>query len=284
MNNLFELQQLTHAALAQYHRWYQVYEVPFTKMRIDNQKDILADDVEITTSAGTMKGKAGVEDRLKVYEGWLNAHHIQQTKVVLLPDGKISLEADIIYQNIRPDQSKFSYTIHYSTELQSQENNLPLFTKVQLKPTGEIKEFQFEAAYPENRSKSFMHYWLYLMETQKGKSDKFKELLAKNFSLQLSSGQIVEDFGKFDAWFKSINEQVSTTTHSHKNFSVVDNNKDSTFSVSVDFDWKGINLKNENLIAETHHEWLLENNMDDRFAKMRTMKVSIIRPFQVPTD
>lgn len=95
MENLFELQQLTHAALAQYHRWYQVYEVPFTKERIEDQKDILADDVEITTLAGTMKGKAGVEDRLKVYEGWLNAHHIQQTKVAILPDGKISLEAGI---------------------------------------------------------------------------------------------------------------------------------------------------------------------------------------------
>jgi hypothetical protein len=35
------------------------------------------------------------------------------------------------------------------------------------------------------------------------------------------------------------------------------------------------------MIAETHHEWLLENNMDDRFAKMKTMKVSIIKPFQV---
>ncbi|MFM9841282.1 MAG: hypothetical protein ACKVOQ_23660 [Cyclobacteriaceae bacterium] len=280
MNNLFELQQLTHAALAQYHRWYQVYEVPFTKERIENQKDILADDVEITTSAGTMKGKAEVEDRLKVYEGWLNAHHIQQTKVAMLPDGKISLEADIEYQNIRPDQSKFSYTIHYSTELQPRENDLPLFTSLQLKPTGEVKEFQFEAAYHENRSKSFMHYWLYLMETQKGKSDKFKELLSKDFSLQLSSGQIVDNLDKFDTWFKSVCAPIFTSTHAHKNFSVVDN-KDNTFSVSLDFDWKAINIKNENMIAETHHEWLLENNMDDRFAKMKTMKVSIIKPFQV---
>jgi hypothetical protein len=280
MKNIFELQQLTHAALAQYHRWYQVYEMPFTQRRIDNQKDILADDVEITTSAGTMKGKTGIEERLKVYEGWLNAHHVQQTNVSLLPDGKISLEANIIYQNIRPDQSKFSYTIYYSTELQPRENELPLFTKVQLKPTGEIKEFQFESVYAENRSKSFMHYWLYLMETQKGNSEKFKELLAKDFWLQLSSGDTVDTLDKFDAWFKSITAQVLTTTHSQKNLKIVDN-KDNTFKISVDFDWMGINVKNENMIAETHHEWILENNMDERFAKMKTMKVSIIKPFQV---
>lgn len=34
MNDTFKLEQLTHAALAQYHRWYQVYEVPFTDRRI----------------------------------------------------------------------------------------------------------------------------------------------------------------------------------------------------------------------------------------------------------
>ena len=31
----------SHLAKAQYYRWYQVYEVPFTKARIENQKDII---------------------------------------------------------------------------------------------------------------------------------------------------------------------------------------------------------------------------------------------------
>lgn len=34
MYDTFKLEQLTHAALAQYHRWYQGYEVPFTDRRI----------------------------------------------------------------------------------------------------------------------------------------------------------------------------------------------------------------------------------------------------------
>jgi hypothetical protein len=107
MKNIFKAEQQTHLALTQYYRWYQVYEVPFTAKRIQNQKDILSNDVEIISSLGTSKGTEQLEDRLKVYEGWKNAHHVQHTDVKLMPDGNIALEADIIYQNIRPDQSKF---------------------------------------------------------------------------------------------------------------------------------------------------------------------------------
>ncbi len=280
MNHSFKQQQLAHAALAQYHRWYQVYEVPFTEKRIANQKDILSDDVEIISQAGTVKGKSGLEERLSVYTGWKNAHHVQRTEVSLQPDGMISLEADIVYQNIRPDESKYSYSIHYSTLMRPVENGLPLFTKLTLTPTNEIKEFRFEPAYAENRVKSFMHYWLFLMETEKGRSDKFKELLCTDFSVQSSDGQVIDSFSAFDVWFRSISEPILSSAHICKNIKIAEN-VDSSLSFSADFEWEGINTKHEKMTAETHHEWVLENDMDERFARMKTMKISIVRPFVV---
>ncbi len=71
-----------------------------------------------------------------------------------------------------------------------------------------------------------------------------------------------------------------TTTHSHKNLIIKDNGDD-TYSVTVDFDWKGITINNEKMTAETHHEWLLTNDKNERFARMRTMKVTAIKPFQI---
>jgi hypothetical protein len=269
----FKQTQLTHAALAQYHRWYQVYEVPFTANRIANQKDILADDVEISSPAGTTKGKAGLEERLSVYTGWQNAHHVQHTEVSLLPDGRISLEADIVYQNIRPDESKHSYAIHYSCVLQDVENGLPLFTKVDLKPTGNIAEFRFESAYAENRSKSFLHYWLYLMET--GKSDKFKELLCADFSIQYGDGQLIDSFEKFETWLRASSESIVTGTHACKNIEIGENS-DHTFSLAADLEWRGINSNNQEMRAESRYEWVLENELDERFARMKSMKINSI--------
>ncbi|MDP3653577.1 MAG: hypothetical protein Q8R67_18055 [Rhodoferax sp.] len=280
MNNPFQLEQQTHAALAQYYRWYQVYEVPFTAQRIANQKDILSDDVEIVSQMGASKGKNGLEDRLKVFTGWQNAHHVQNTAVTLSPEGKLLLEADIVYQNIRPDHSQYSYTLHYSTRLQARDHDLPVFERLELKPTGEVKPFKFEAAYAENRAKSFMHYWLYLMETAHTDSGKFKELLAKDFSLQLSDGPAITQFAAFEQWLASIPGRVRTSTHAYSNFQVVDAG-DNRLNVSVDFDWKGITPQGQAMVAQTHHEWVLTNTQDERFARMQSMQVTLTKPYQL---
>ncbi|CAI8717897.1 hypothetical protein [Chryseobacterium sp. IT-36CA2] len=281
MENIFKLEQLTHLVLAQYHRWYQVYEVPFTENTILNQKDILSDDVEISSQNGTTKGKEGLEDRLKVFTGWQNAHHVQNSTVTLLEDGNLSLEADILYQNIRPDKSKFSYTLHYSTLLQKKENNLPIFTKLILQPTGIVEDFKFEEAYSENRVKSFMHYWLYLMECPD--ANKFKELVDDNFLLNLSSGETISDFESFKNWIISNASKLKTSTHQYKNLEI-SNQNNTEIKVKVDFEWKGITIDNKKMIAETHHQWILLNNTENRFAKMKEMKVFAIKPFLIVDD
>ena len=278
--NIYHLEQQTHAALAQYHRWYQVYEVPFTAQRIANQKDILSDDVEIVSQMGSTKGKAGLEERLKVFTGWQNAHHVQDSNVSVSTDGLLLLEADIVYQNIRPDDSKHSYTLHYSAQLRPRGTELPVFKKLLLKPTGEIKDFRFESAYAENRAKSFMHYWLFLVETAHGNSEKFQEMLADGFAMELGDKRRLDNWVAFDAWIKSINNQIATSTHTAKNFTLTDRGDDG-LQVSVDFDWKGVNREGQHMVAETHHEWLLTNNQDERFARLKKMTVTMLRPFQL---
>ncbi|CAI8896281.1 MULTISPECIES: hypothetical protein [Bacillus] len=272
--------QNNHLALTQYYRWYQVYEVPFNKYRLENQLDILGDEIEISSQAGTSKGKSGLEDRLKMFEGWQNAHHVENTSIKQLNDEELSLEADILYQNIRPDDSRYSYRIHYSTILKLRENDLPPFTKVHIEPIGNVENPQFTSAYADNRAKSFMHYWLYLMETASVNGDKFKELLAEQFELNLSTGSEIDTLKGFNEWLATASSQVKQSGHYPKNLSVTEN-VDNTINVSVDFEWEGISVDNKPMVAETHHEWVLENNLDERFARMRMMKVTQTKPFQI---
>lgn len=270
------MEQLTHLALAQYYRWYQVYEIPFTDTTIANQKAILTDDVTITSQAGTTQGKGGLEERLRLFTGWLNAHHVQNTHVTELADGKLALEADILYQNIRPDNSKYSYTLHYATTLEPQQDELPLFATVTLTPTGVVDEFEFEEAYSTNRAKSFMHYWLYLMECPN--ADKFLELLAPDFELELSSGKTINNVTDFTAWVTGNAQQIKTSSHQAENFQAtrVD---EQHIAVSVEFNWRGITHNNEKMIARTKHQWLLVNDSDERFARMQKMSVTALVPF-----
>jgi hypothetical protein len=275
----FEQSKQYHSASAQYFRWYQVYEIPFTKARIENQKDILADTVEVSSGAGTLKGKEGLEERLKMYDGWQNAHHVQNTSVQLAEDGVINLDADILYQNIRPDGSRYSYTIHYTTKLLKRENELPLFTSVNIVSTGNVDNPGFQPAYIDNRVKSFMHYWLYLMETPLTSLHQFKELLADDFQLSMSTAA-VNTWQGFEEWLTAIPKRIKQSAHREKNFSAKEN-PDATITVSVDFEWEGISVDDRELLAETHHEWMLENNPDERFARMKQMTVTQIIPFTV---
>ncbi|MBM7702266.1 hypothetical protein [Metabacillus iocasae] len=276
----FTITQQQHMALTQYYRWYQVYEVPFTNARIQHQLDILAEDVEISSPAGTMKGKAGLEERLAMYEGWQNAHHVERALIQPVNDEELSLEAEILYQNIRPDESRHSYRIRYSTLLKLREQELPLFTKVNLEPIDPVEPPEFTCAYADNRAKSFMHYWLYLMETAAVNGEKFKELLAESFELNLSTGGKIDTIEGFEEWLSTVSSRVKASAHYPKNLSVTEK-EDQTIHVSVDFDWEGLSVNDEPMIAQTHHEWILENDADERFARMKTMNVTQITPFQL---
>jgi hypothetical protein len=269
-----------HLALTQYYRWYQVYELPFNTARINNQLDILSEDIEISSQAGTTKGKNDLADRLKIFEGWQNAHHVKNTQVSIEDENTLRLEADILYQNIRPDDSRYSYTIHYSTLLNLRENDLPVFKAITLQPTGVIENPEFTSAYAENRAKSFMHYWLYLMETIESNAPKFEELLADKFELNMSTNPKIETLEKFQEWASSVPKRIKSSGHFPKNLKVKEN-QDQTIEVSVDFEWQGISIDDKPMIAETHHEWILENNLDERFARMKTMVVTQIKPFQI---
>ena len=278
MNKILNLEQITHLALAQYHRWYQVYEVPFTINTIANQKDILSDDVEIISQNGTTKGKDGLEERLKVFTGWKNAHHVQNTEVKLLSKGDISLEANILYQNIRPDNSKYSYKLHYSTILEQRENDLPIFKMLNLQPTGIIEDFVFEEAYTENRVKSFLHYWLYLLESPN--LDKFKELLDENFVLHLSNSETILNLDNFGNWISSTSAKFKSYTYQYKNLELL-KNTDNTIKVKFDTELKVVTVENLKMITETHQEWVLTNDTEKRFAKMKQMNVTELKPLQI---
>jgi hypothetical protein len=270
-----QLKQLTHAALVQYYRWYQVYEVPFTKNRIDNQKDILSRDVEIVSVAGTTKGVDGLDERLRIYEGWMNAHHVQHGEVKQLSENELALDADIIYQNIRPDKSRYSYSIHYATVLELRAGDLPVFTKLTLTPTGEIKEFVFTSAYAENRSKSFIYYWFYLMETMPQNLDVFSELLGADFTIQLGGETTMQSFGDLKAYVISLREKVASGVHDITSIQINEVGED-VFSLSMDVYWSGYSMDSKQLERRTKHEWILRNNKDERFARLLQMNITVM--------
>lgn len=269
-----------HFAKVQLYRWYQLYEREINPERISNQMEILADDIYMKTATGEMNGKHKYPERLTVYKGWKNAHHVENTNIVSTEKG-FQLEADIRYQNIRPDGGKKSYTIHYHTELSKNGDALPQFSSIEIAPTGETNE-TFKDVYPENRTKSLMYYWLASMESLDGNVTPFKELLADDFTLNFSNSSQIKSIQDLETWLNGTPLQLNESSHFPENFSVK-TIMENEYEVTVEFDWKGITKENKEVKARTKHIWYVVDNPNKRFAKILKADVSQIEPFSIVT-
>jgi hypothetical protein len=267
---------ISHLAKVQYHRWYQLYERDMTEKRIANQMEVLADEIVVKSAAGEMKGKENYPPRLAVYKGWRNAHHVQNITVTEGGDNKLKLEADVRYQNIQPDGSKKSYTIHYSTELKKNGDQLPQFTFVGIQPIGETQDV-FEDAYPKNRINSLLHYWMALMERVDGNVEPFRELLTKDFLLNFSTASQIDSIEKLGAWLNGSPKTLQQSSHHPEKLSIKKINE-SEYEMTVELDWYGIAKDGNKLTAKTKHIWQIVDDVEDRFAKIKRADVIQIEP------
>lgn len=276
--NMIKSTKNTHAALTQYYRWYQLYEGELSDVRINNQMGILSDDVLIKSAAGEMKGSANYPARLAAYKGWKNAHHVQNVKVSETEDGKLNLEADIIYQNIQPNGKESIYSLHYSTFLKISEGEiLPLFTELNLVPTGKSEPTPFKDAYANNRVMSLLHYWLLNMEQLDGNVKPFEELLAPDFILDFSTAGRLESTEKLATWLQTVPTQLKLSSHYPQNFIVKSAGKN-LYEMEVDLVWRGVTKDDKAVKATTHHKWMIVDDPNERFAKIKTAKVTQVNP------
>ncbi len=268
-----------HLAQAQLYRWYQLYERELSDVRIANTMDMLSDSIYLKSASGEMKGKTNYPDRVKVFEGWKNAHHVDNVQVSLNEKGNFFLEADIRYQNIQPTGEKASYSIHYNTLLEEDNSQLPDFTSIEIVPTGATNE-EFVDAYPVNRAKSLMHYWLANMEMLDGDVTPFKELLADDFELNFSTSSVLKSIEDLETWLRTIPTQLKESAHTPKEFSVK-TIMDNEYEMTVLFDWTGVRKDGVKMEGTTKHIWYIVDDINLRFAKILKVDVTQIKPIKV---
>lgn len=177
-----------------------VPEIDLNEQRVGNALQILAENVTVVSPSGTLYGRDHYIDRIAIYKGWKNAHRVKTFTVTVPSPDTYGLEAQILYENIRPNGEKYTTRNRYVAVLKSNNSqdplDLPVFEKIELFPKL-IEQVPFEDAYYENRAKSFLHRWLLLMEITAAPVDRFDALLATQFSLDLS---LPERY--FNLWFR----------------------------------------------------------------------------------
>lgn len=268
-----------HAALAQYYRWYQMYERP--DGGIDNALDILAKDINVVSALGEARGHEQYAERVaQLPDTWENAHHVKDTQITINDDGSMDLIANITYMNkgINVEGKIREADLTYSMVLAPTETVLPKFTEINIAQNSEGLTEKFEDAYVRNRLLSLVHYWLALIEDPSRNPEPVRELLADEFSLNFSSGAIT-DFDGFETWLAGPGSSIDASTHEIGNFTYkpLDNSR---YSLSVEFDWTGILPNGDEMVARTLHNWAVSNDLTERFARIEQVDVEVLEDFR----
>lgn len=268
-----------HAAMTQLHRWYLLYEE--SKYGIENQLDILDKNVMVKSGLGVANGHEQYAERIKqIPTTWKNAHDVKSTEMTIGNDGSIMMSANVTYlnQGLLENGGVRSANLTYTTVLKQTDTVLPKFTSIEIGQNSEGKAETFVAEYGNNRMRSLVHYWLALIEDPSRNPEPVKEILAEEFSLNFSSGAIT-DFDGFKAWLAGPGSAVVASTHEIGDFSQEDIDENQ-YKVSMTFDWNGILPNEVEMTAKTKHTWLVVDNPTERFARIKTIDVEVLEPFE----
>jgi hypothetical protein len=270
---------LRHAAMAQAHRWFQIYENSETTLA--NQLDILTEDVRLKSGLGEGVGHAAYTQRIsQLPETWKNAHRINDADFNIDDRRNIGLTLNVTYFNLgmKPDGTVRSADLTYQTKLNSSGTLLPKFSDIEIMQLSEGAAPQFIEAYPENRLFSLVNYWLAIIEDPRRDPEPAREVLTDGFKLNFPSC-LISDFDGFKFWLAGPGSQVSASTHEVSNFSHKMVSSEN-YELMVDFDWLGILPDGKELIAKTRHTWNVTDNPKERFTRIKTIDVELLLPFQ----
>jgi hypothetical protein len=209
-----------HAALAQLHRWYQIYEEPASSLA--NQLDILDPGVRLKSGLGEGVGHEAFKTRIAaIPRAWKNAHFVNATVIDIHGDGTINMTAELTYLNvgIKPDGAVRTAALSYATKLIPTENILPRFTDITITQLSEGEAPTFKEAYSENRIKSLLHYWLALIENPARDAAAFAEIFADGFSFN-AMGRSIASPDEFRGWILGAGASFATSAHEVASFSV----------------------------------------------------------------
>lgn len=267
-----------HAAMAQYYRWFQVYERG--EGGLDNALDILSEDIQLSSGLGKASGLQAYAERFaQIPSSWGNAHHVNDIEITIQDDGGIQLDAQITYlnQGMLENGQVRSAELNYATILAPPPGPLPKFTSITITSSSDQVLDSYTDAYGDNRVKSLVHYWLALIENPSRETEPFREILTQDFVLAFSSGDI-RDFAEFKTWLTGPASAVAASSHEIEDISITSTGDDA-FEVSMNFNWQGLLPDGTKLAAKTQHHWTIENDIKERFARIKRVDVEILEPF-----
>lgn len=266
-----------HAALAQFHRWFQLYENPAATL--ENGLDILDENATVTSAAGSFTGRSALRQRFEAMpRSTNNAHAVEDVRFTFDPDGQMRMVADVDYRTIGASGTGQRTALTYDARLRPSDSLLPKFTQIDITRKGEPQAAPFVSKYAENRVKSIVHYWLALVDNPNRDAEPFREIFAPDFALNFSVGKL-DSFDKFKKWYDGPAAVMKVSAHT-VNSLTYEEVAPNLFKAIVDCDWQGVTPDGKVIVGRVINTWMFSDDPGDRFARIQSVTANIVVPFQ----
>lgn len=263
------LSRRSHAAMAQFHRWFQLYEKlherpTWTEDLVERQLQIFAEEFQLFTADGrTVDTRDAYRRGVRAYSSQeRHSHHVDRLTVVELDAHRLGISAEVDYQHLDASGAVTAARINYEGELVGPVDSEPLFTRLKMSVARRTRGEEFADAYPANRALSVVHRFLSLVEAPEQGPYGLDEIIAPDGELDLAfDTRTIRDRRELAARLSQWAHHVApgTSRHTVGDFHLLAAEND-RYAIAMDLDWHATSTDGSPLAARMRHDWTLRDD------------------------
>lgn len=271
------------ASLAQLFRWFQAYDS--REVSLSGQLDLLSDDVAFESNSGTGQGRSSYMAQANaVPKTWDHAHFVREVSVVFASDDNIRLEANVIYLNrgALEQDAVHGANIDFHSTMVGSTQALPDIKQIEIDEKSSGRSEAFRSSYVENRLKSLLHHWLYLVENPNRSAEQFDQILSEEFKLNFPKSRITSDEGLRE-WLAGPASAVKAMHYRVRDFSfeVLGTNE---YGMAAEIDWYGLMENGDQLTGRVLQEFAVIDDPGNAFATITSIREQELVPGSLRPD
>lgn len=277
----------SHAALAQFYRWFQHYE--HADIPLNDHLLLLSPDARFKTVSGDAVNVAAYQQQAsKVPNVWKNAHFVRKVNINVDEKASVRLDADIVFVNrgALEQNNIHAGQLHMHSILgkseQEKMSNLPKIQEVMMNQYAFGEVDFFRSSYGENRLKSLLHYWLSLIENPDRKPEYFDSVLSEEFRTNFSDNLLTSNEG-LRTWLAGPVGEGQAMHYRVRNVKI-DSLGENKYSLVAEMDWYGLMNNGDQLSGRVNHVFAVIDDFEKPFATITAFQEDEILPATLRPD
>ena len=258
------------------YKWFQLFERPITTERIQLQMDLLANDVSIITSLGSIKGKSNFPNQMSIFNNWTLANHIAEIDIYPVGVRMYSALTKSDYHVIHPDGNVKNYTVQFEADLKLNDDLNCEFHRIVIKSVANAND-KFKDNYALHRASDVVCYCMGMIEKNVIDSSLFENCFESDFEIQPLKNTSINSLSSILVWIEELNKTWANLSLNPVNISV-HTSPDDEIEVKFDLLMEGVDMNGKSVSSLSKNQWLLSNDINEAFARVKLIRVEKLEP------